>query len=160
MVKVSSVELATANTVCPGKFVVLVYGDVSSVENSIKTGVEVAGCYFIDSTIIPNVHEGVFPALVSAVMPENISALGILEAFSIASMILAADEVLKSANLEPIELRIGTGLGGKSFFTFTGDVASVKTGVEVGKEILGEEGILVNAEVIPSPSKKLVSSLY
>jgi microcompartment protein CcmL/EutN len=55
---------------------------------------------------------------------------------------------------------LGNGLGGKSFFTFTGDVAAVQTGVEAGKAIAEEKGLLVNAEVIPSPSDRLLSSLF
>ncbi len=74
-------------------------------------------------------------------------------------MVISADAVLKAANLDPIELRLGTGLGGKSFFTFTGDVAAVEAGIEAGKSIMEEKGLLVNAEIIPSPSERLLQSL-
>jgi microcompartment protein CcmL/EutN len=50
-------------------------------------------------------------------------------------------------------------LGGKSFFTFTGDVAAVQAGVESGKAIAKENGLLVNVEVIPAPSDMLIASL-
>lgn len=160
MVKTSQVDIVSAKSVCPGKYIAIVHGDVSSVENAVAAGSQVAGSFFVDKTIIPNVHKDVFPAIVSANMPEEISSLGIIESYSLSSMIVAADAVLKCANLEPIEIRLGTGLGGKAYFTFTGDVADVKTGVEVGKEVLGEEGMLINAEIIPSPAKKLINTLY
>lgn len=160
MVKTSDVEIVTANSVCPGKYIAIVHGDVSSVEASVKRGVEIAGEFLVDSIVIPNVHSTVFPAIIGTNMPEQISALGILESYSLATMVIATDAVLKSANLSAIEIRLGTGLGGKSYFTFTGDVAAVKTGVDVGKEVIGGNGMLLNAEVIPSPSKKLIDTLY
>ena len=160
MVKTSDVEIVTANSVCPGKYIAIVHGDVSSVETAVKRGVQVADEFLVDSMIIPNVHPRVFPAIVGANMPDKIQALGILESYSLATMVIATDAVLKSADLDAIEIRLGTGLGGKSYFTFTGDVAAVKTGVEVGMETIGEKGVLVNAEVIPSPSEKLVKTLY
>lgn len=159
MVKISEVEVVTAATVCPGKYIVLVEGDVAAVQNSVDAGEQCADEYFVDSLVIPNVHEGIFPAISGATMPEYMEALGIIETFSLATVIVAADQILKAAVLDPIELRLGTGLGGKSFFTFTGDVAAVKTGVDTGKALAAEKGLLVGAEVIPSPSRKLIPSL-
>lgn len=160
MVKTSDVDIVTANSVCPGKYIAIVHGDVSSVETSVRMGLEYAGDFLVDSIVIPNVHPSVFPAIIAGTMPEDVKALGILESYSLSTMVIATDAVLKAADLEAIEVRLGTGLGGKSYFTFTGDVAAVKTGVEVGMEVIGEKGMLVNAEVIPSPNKKLINTLY
>ncbi len=159
MVKISDVEIVTAQTICPGKYIALVEGDVAAVQDSIHIGEKYAGEYFVDSIVIPNVHKGIFPAITGATMPESVTALGIFETFSVATMIIAADQILKSAELEAIEIRLGTGLGGKSFFTFTGDVAAVETGVEAGREVAEAKGLMVDAEVIPSPSDRLVPSV-
>lgn len=160
MVKVSDVEIVTAGTTCPGKYIAIVHGDVAAVEDSVHVGEKTAGEYWVDSIVIPNVNHQVFPAITGATMPERIQALGIMESFSLSSMVIAADAILKAAELEPLELRLGTGLGGKSFFTFTGDVAAVETGVEAGTNIAEQKGLLVNAEVIPSPSDRLIPSLF
>ncbi len=74
-------------------------------------------------------------------------------------MIICADQILKAAELQAIELRLGNGLGGKAYFTYTGDVAAVKAGTDAGEAIAQEKGLLVNSEVIPSPSELLVPSL-
>lgn len=92
-------------------------------------------------------------------MPERIQAIGIMESFSLATMIICADQILKAAELQAIELRLGNGLGGKAYFTYTGDVAAVKAGTDAGEAIAQEKGLLVNSEVIPSPSELLVPSL-
>ena len=153
MVKISEVEIVTAQTICPGKYIALVEGDVAAVQDSVHIGEKFAGEYFVDSLVIPNVHHGIFPAITGATMPEHVTALGIFETFSVATMITAADQILKAAELEAIEIRLGTGLGGKSFFTFTGDVAAVETGVEAGRGVAETKGLMVDAEVIPSPPR-------
>ena len=159
MVKISEVEIVTAQTICPGKYIALVEGDVAAVQDSVHIGEKFAGEYFVDSLVIPNVHHGIFPAITGATMPEHVTALGLFETFSVATMITAADQILKAAELEAIEIRLGTGLGGKSFFTFTGDVAAVETGVEAGRGVAETKGLMVDAEVIPSPSDRLVPSV-
>ena len=109
--------------------------------------------------VIPNVHPQVFPAITGATCTEGIEALGIMESFSIAAMLETADAILKAADLEGVELRLGNGLGGKSFFTYTGDVAAVKSGTGAGRQIVEQKGLMVNFEVIPSPSPVLIQSL-
>ena len=159
MVKISDVEIATAAPTCPGKYIAIVYGDVAAVEASVKIGERMAEEFFVDSLLIPNVDAGVFPAITGATMPQRIQAVGIIESFSLATMIVCADAVLKTAEVEAIELCLGNGLGGKSYFTFTGDVAAVKAGNDAGVAIAQEHGLLVNAEVIPSPSELLIPTL-
>ena len=159
MVKISDVEIATAAPTCPGKYIAIVYGDVAAVEASVKIGERMAEEFFVDSLLIPNVDAGVFPAITGATMPQRIQAVGIIESFSLATMIVCADAVLKTAEVEAIELHLGNGLGGKSYFTFTGDVAAVKAGNDAGVAIAQEHGLLVNAEVIPSPSELLIPTL-
>ncbi|AOY74594.1 BMC domain-containing protein [Clostridium formicaceticum] len=159
MVKAADVEIVTAGSTCPGKYIAIVHGDVASVYDSVRTGERAAEEYLVDSIVIPNVNPQVFPAITGTTMPDRIQALGIIESFAQATMIIAADAVLKAAELQPLELRLGNGLGGKSFFIFTGDVAAVQAGVEAGKAAVKDNGLLVNVEVIPSPSDVLVASL-
>ena len=116
--------------------------------------------FFVDSIVIPNVDPGVFPAITGATeCQDRVQAIGIMESFSLATMIICADQILKAAELQAIELRLGNGLGGKAYFTYTGDVAAVKAGTDAGEAIAQEKGLLVNSEVIPSPSELLVPSL-
>lgn len=159
MIKTADVEIVTAGSTCPGKYIVIVHGDVAAVQDSVSVGERLAGEYLVDSILIPNVHPLVFPAITGTTMPEKVQALGIMESFSLATMIIAADATLKSADLQPLELRLGTGLGGKSYFTFTGDVAAVETGIDAGKQLSEKKGLLVNAEIIPSPAPQLIPSL-
>lgn len=159
MLKTAAVEVVTATSICPGKYIAIVHGDVSAVEDVVKVGIKLAGEYGVDSTFIPNVDSAVFPAITGATMPDHISALGVMECFSVATMIIVADAVLKAAALQPIDLRLGNALGGKAYFTFTGDVGAVQAGIEAGVAIADEKGFLVNSEFIASPAQGLVATL-
>ena len=63
---------------------------------------------------------------------ETLEALGIVESFSVASLIEGADAAVKTANVELIEIRLAMALGGKAFVTLTGDVAAVESAVDAG----------------------------
>lgn len=159
MIKASDVEITTAVSVCPGKYIAIISGDVAAVENSVNLGVAAAGEFIIDSFVLPRVHPGVFPAITSTCSVKKTGALGIIESFSIAALIVAADTALKAAEVEAIELRIGSGLGGKAYFTLSGDVGAVQSAVEAGSHSVSEKGLLVNSEVIPSPAGSLWATL-
>lgn len=160
MLKTAYVEVVSATPVCPGKYIAIIKGDVAAVESSISVGVETAGEYLVDSFVLANVHPGVFPAITATSMPDGVGALGIMECFSMASMIISADAALKAADVQALELRLGSGLGGKAYFTFTGDVGAVEASIEAGKAIAMEKGLLVDTEIIPAPSDRLWESLF
>jgi len=159
MLKAADVDLIMARSACPGRYLAMIAGDVGSVENSIEVGKETAGEFLVDTFVIPNVHPSVFPALSCATEVQEIGALGVIETYSSASCITAADAAAKAADVELIEIRCATGLAGKSFVTLTGDVAAVKSAVEYGIEALSDEGLIQSHVVIPSPSKELYRSL-
>lgn len=159
MVKASNVEITTAVSICPGKYIAIISGDVAAVDNSVKVGIQTAGEFLVDSFVLPKVHEDVFPAITAACPFNQTGALGILEGFSAAAIIFAADVALKAAQVSAVELRIGSGLGGKAYFVLCGDVAAVQKAVDAGKQNVMEKGLLVNAEVIPSPAKALWNAI-
>ena len=53
MVKTSEVEIVTAASTCPGKYIAIVYGDVSAVEESVQVGEKEAGEFYVDSMVRP-----------------------------------------------------------------------------------------------------------
>ncbi len=159
MLKTADVELVLARSVCSGKYVVLVRGDVAAVESSVKAGARAAGFAVIDTFVIPNVHESVFPAISGTTKVEELEALGVLESFSVASLIEAADAAAKAALVQLIEIRLAMALGGKAFVTLTGSVAAVQSAVEAGAQVLSQKGLLVNKVVIPAPRPELLKEM-
>jgi microcompartment protein CcmL/EutN len=138
---------------------VLISGDVAAVSSSVKAGGIAGRGSIIDAFIIPNVHPQVFPAIAGTGSVDLLQALGIIESFSIASLIEAADAAVKSAKVHLIELRLAMALGGKAFVLLTGDVAAVQSAVDAGAAVVASKGLLVNKVVIPSPRKELLSEI-
>ncbi|MEG0873771.1 MAG: BMC domain-containing protein [Clostridiales bacterium] len=159
MLKAANIELLEAKPICPGKYIVLICGDVSAVENAVNAGKRIGGGHLVDDFVIPNVHPAVIKAISCATQVDELLALGIIESFAIASLIVSADAAVKTGEVDLIEVRLGMGIGGKSFVTLTGDVGSVKTAIAAGADICSEKGMLVETVIIPSPHKDLKSSI-
>lgn len=157
MLKAAEVELLVARTVCPGKYLVIIGGKVSSVTASLRSGRQVAEGFLVDELLIPNVDPMIFPALSGCIdLPLNYQrALGIIETFSSASVIKAADASVKAAQVKLIRIHVAMAIGGKGFMMVCGDVESVKTAVEAGVARIKNDGVLVNRVVITGASKEL-----
>lgn len=63
MVKAARVNLLRASTVCPGKYIVIIGGEVSAVEAAMRSGRANAKDALIDELLIPNIHPKVAPAI-------------------------------------------------------------------------------------------------
>ncbi|MFC2139980.1 BMC domain-containing protein [Bacteroidota bacterium] len=159
MLKTSQVELILSRTICSGKYMVLIGGDVAEVESSVEAVKGSLEFAIIDTFVIPNVHKDIFPALSGHNDVEDLQALGIIEAFSVASLIEGADAAAKAATVQLIEIRLAMALGGKAFCTITGDVAAVTSAVDAGAQVIADRGLLVNKVVIPQPRKELLSEM-
>ena len=159
MVKVADVNLLLSKTVCAGKYISLIGGDVSSIEQAIDVGVEIAGETLVDQFILPNVHPSVIPSITATTSIEDLRSLGVIETFSVAASIVAADTAVKAALVDLVEIRAAIGLGGKSFVILNGDVADIRTAVKRGEEKAGKDGTLVYSIVIPAPRKELLDAL-
>jgi microcompartment protein CcmL/EutN len=161
MVKTANVELIIAGTLCPGKYMAVVAGEVAAVESAVRAGASIGQEEMIDELVIANVHPDLFPALTASteIDPKEIQAVGIIETFSIAASVAAADLAAKAAQVKLIEVRLARGLGGKSFVTLAGNVAEVRSAVEAGARYPIEQGLLVSSVVIPSAHPSLIEKL-
>jgi microcompartment protein CcmL/EutN len=159
MLKAAAVDLVLARSICSGKYMVMVRGDVAAVEAAVASGSRAGNFSVIDSFVIPNLHEAVFPAISGSNKVEALEALGIVESFSVAALIEGADAAVKAANVELIEIRLAMALGGKAFVTLTGNVAAVQSAVDAGAQIVGQKGMLVNKVVIPHPRPELLNEM-
>lgn len=159
MVKTAAVELVTAQTACAGKYIVMVSGDVAAVRAAVIAGAEGAGASLVDRLVIPNVDERVIVAMSGAPAVDTAQAVGVIETFSLASTIAAADIAVKTAEVELIEVRLGRGMGGKSFLVFTGEVAAVTAASRAIEANEDSRGLIGSSVVIPSPHMDMVKAL-
>ena len=159
MVKTSEVEIIEAQTVCPGKYFAIITGDLSAVKAAVDAAVTTYEDKCIDSFVLGNPHESIFPAIYGASHVDDISALGIIETYDVAAIIEAADAAAKTAIVELVELRIAKGMCGKSYMLLTGEVSAVEAAIERAKAVVGPKGMYLDSSVIAHPDKKIANSI-
>jgi microcompartment protein CcmL/EutN len=157
MLKAASIQLLLARSICSGKFLIAISGDVASVTAAIQAGGTAAGPALIERRQIARVHPSVLQAISMSVEidPRQLRSIGVIETFSAASIIDAADAAVKSANVTLLRVHLAMALGGKGFVMMAGDISSVQAAVAAGSQAAAEEGMLVARIVIPAPSPEL-----
>ncbi len=159
MVKTSEVELLEAQTVCPGKYIALIAGDLSAVRAAIDRAEKTRPDELIGSFVLGNPDASIFPAIYGSSQIDEINALGILETYDAASIIVAADIAAKTAIVKLIELRIAKGMCGKSYMLITGEVAACEAAIQKAKVSVGERGMFLDSSVIARPDAQLCKSI-
>ncbi|MBQ9963602.1 MAG: BMC domain-containing protein [Clostridia bacterium] len=159
MVKTAEVEVLEASTVCPGKYMVLISGELSAV----RAAVDAASAHYpdalIDSFVLGNPHETIFSALYGSTDIGAPNALGVLETFTAAAAIVAADVAAKTAQVELVELRLARGMCGKSYLLLTGEIAAVEAAIRKAQAGAGENGMYLDSAIIPHPDEKMWRSI-
>src|SRR5438067_13371809 len=121
---------------------VMVRDDVASVEAAVAAGVAGTRFSVIDSFVIPNLHEAVFPAISGVTKIELLDALGVVESFSVVTLLEGADAAVQAANVQLIEIRLAMALGGTAFVTMTGSVSAVAAAASAAGDVVGKTGNL------------------
>ncbi|MBI5368481.1 MAG: BMC domain-containing protein [Planctomycetes bacterium] len=155
MLKEAPVKGLMSRSVCPGKWFVLISGAVDDVRSSMRAGRTGHEEVLVDEFILPNVHPTVFAAMSSMSKVDELDALGVIETFSVASTVFAADVAVKRANVRLIDIRLANGLGGKSYVTLTGEVSDVRSAVQAAAQSARDKGVLTREIVIPRPHENL-----
>ena len=159
MVKTAQVELLEAQTVCPGKYIALIAGDLSAVKAAVERAEATRPEELIDSFVLGNPDESIFPAIYGSSQIDGVNALGILETYDAASIIVAADIAAKTAIVKLIELRIAKGMCGKSYMLITGEVAACEAAIEKAKASVGEKVMYLDSSVIAHPDAQICKSI-
>lgn len=158
MCKTAEVRLLKAASIPRGKFVIMISGPVGEVESSLRSGLDLAKETVVAHFIIRNVHQQVLPALERRIKVDRLEAVGVIETKDVAPAIYAADAAAKAAKIQILEIRPGTGNGGKGVVTFTGEVGAVRSAINAGTASV-PEGMLISKVVIAMAHEQLLGSL-
>ncbi|MGN1094980.1 MAG: BMC domain-containing protein [Eubacteriales bacterium] len=153
--KSAGISLVSAHPACPGKYEIIVTGAIADVTASIAHVKSRFGENIIDSSVMGRIDPQVITALFGTEPTEKKGSLGIIETFSAASAIKAADIAVKTAKVSIYDLRVSRGMGGKGIVMITGDVGDVTASVEAGAGYAADGGLLANKSVIAAPHKEL-----
>jgi microcompartment protein CcmL/EutN len=159
MIKAAPVSFIDTFMVTPGKFVVLVHGDPSSVESSLQAGRDMAREQILDWLFIPFVDPQVFTAITLQSGRSHVDALGFVETATVATGIRSADAAAKAAEVTLLQLHLARGIGGKSLLTLTGSLPEVQAAVHAAEEILDTPGGMVATRIVANPHPDLAQQL-
>ena len=132
-------------------------GDVGAVQQAIATGTSLAGDMLVDSLVLPNIHANVLPAISGLNSVDKRQAVGIVETWSVAACICAADRAVKASNVTLVRVHMAFGIGGKCYMVVAGDVSDVNNAVTVASESAGEKACWFTARSSPSTRKHVAT---
>jgi microcompartment protein CcmL/EutN len=159
IVKKAPVKLLSMAPVSPGKILIVFAGDEASVRESHQRGLEVSEGWLTDELLIPRLDPQVIPAINETVKVETLQATGMLETETAATCVIAADQAVKAAEVQLVEVRLARGIGGKGYFTVTGALEEVEAALAAGEAEPRARGLLVNRILIPNPDPELLKYL-
>lgn len=154
-VKVAPVQVIDARVINPGKFVIIITGDVASVELALDAARGVAGENLVDELFLASVEPAVVTALSGGAIVPDWDAMGVLETATITTGIAVADLAVKRADVRIAEIRIDDAMGGRASVRLIGAVGEVEAGLEVGRTYAGARDALVRSVIIPNPHEDL-----
>lgn len=153
--KSAGIDMVSAHPSCPGKYEIILTGSISNVTAAVSHVTSHFEGYVIDSSVMGRIDEQVVRALFSTNTPERRGALGLIETFSAASAIRAADIAVKTARVAIYDLRVSRGMGGKGVVMINGDIGDVSAAVEAGANYARGQAMLSSSAVIPAPHEDL-----
>jgi microcompartment protein CcmL/EutN len=159
MVKRGPIDDIRAGTVHPGRYLVMVAGDVASVGEAIAAGREAWEESLVDEVFLPDVHPDVVAAIGGRRVRGVAESLGVIETTTVSATIEAADAAVKGAEVELLEVRLADGLGGKAYALFSGSLSDVEAGVGLGVATT-DAGVLVGSVVVPRLDAEMAENLY
>ena len=110
MLKTAEVTLLVAKTICPGKYIVMVGGDVAAVQRSVAAGAGLAEHVLVDQFVIANIHASILPSISGVTPIDEMRAVGVVETYSVGACIESADAAVKAANVVPIRTHLAFGI--------------------------------------------------
>jgi microcompartment protein CcmL/EutN len=151
------IMISAAN--CPGRYQILFSGDVDAVKSAVELAENIADFNFLDSLVIPRVDDSVVSALYSPNSIDIRDGVAIFETMTMTAVIEGADTMVKTADVEIIELRLGKGLAGKSYVTVTGSLQDLRSAMDAALENVKDRGVLISSVIIPSINPELIKHL-
>ena len=153
--KSAGVEMVSSHPSCPGKYEIILTGSISNVQSAVDHVLGRFSDYVIDHSVMGRIDEQVIKALFGTQTGEKKGSLGVLETFSAATCIKAADIAVKTARVDIYDLRVSRGMGGKGVFLITGEIGDVSAAIEAGANYAKSSGALSSTSVIAAPHAEL-----
>lgn len=160
ILKAAEVEMIMMQTVCPGKYIMMFTGKLSSVKAALEQGsMTPFDEVLVDSYMLGNPDESLLAAIYGTTEKVALASVGILESYSVASMVGVADQLSKTSPIRLIEVRLARGMSGKAYAIFAGEISAVEAAMVKGEELLSQSGFYLHGAVISNPDPRLWEAL-
>lgn len=142
LVKEAEVDVLSAGTVQPGRYLILFAGGVEPVRRSLERAQQTAAGALVDSVLLADAEPRILPALVGAVIrwPADPATqgdtVGVVQTGTSPTLLAGVDAGLKGALVELVELRVADGLGGHGLATFWGETHDVEAAMELAERAI------------------------
>lgn len=162
IVKRTSVFIIYAKSICIGKFLIVLGGDVDDVREAQAAVTAAEEKRLLQQYLLTNAHGQILSYFKRA--PEckestsGATAIGILETLDAANGFRSLDLALKGGNVRLERVWLGHFIGGKFCYILTGQVGDIKTALAAAENGL-EEKRVVDSRIIPSPDRKVLEHL-
>lgn len=156
VVKASNVNLVLSTSLCPGKYLTIIEGEIDALETATEVARNEGGRHLFSDMVIGGIDMKVIRAIGGKLADKPLGAMAIIESLQMAHLINSADIVIDSADVEFLDFRLARGCGVNSFFVITGTLSAVEEAARNAEEFLGERGSLIGKRIIANPDKEVV----
>jgi len=161
ILKYAHVEKVLARTICSGKYLIIVRGELAGVEDCLDMARKEGDFAIVNVLYISNVNDAIFPAIsgCTTLDIDNIDAMILLETFSVAAVIKAVDLAVKEADIDVARIHVAMAVGGKGFAVLTGNDEALKSAIIPALEYLKDDGSLAGYTLITNPHPDVLRDL-
>ncbi|MEZ4271004.1 MAG: BMC domain-containing protein [Myxococcota bacterium] len=156
--KKAPVSVLACCPISPGKAILIITGDIASVESSTAEILELAGSRRLDHLYLPGIHPEVVAALRGQRLGGTGESLAIIETASVAAALESADAARKGAEVKIGRLHPASGYGGRGYFTLWGMLPDLQAAMECAIEVAGVR--LLDDMIIAAPHDELGQSIF
>ena len=158
--------LLSSRTLSGGKHLIVLEGEVASVEEAMLAGRAAAGDLLVDRVELAMADAQVWPMLAAGgivastdwASDDAAEAVAIVETRTVCAAIAAADAACKAADVIVRDVRLAVDLAGKAVFTFTGALSAVDASAAAASAAADQRLVLL--ERIAQPAPELRGKLF
>jgi len=154
--KSGEVHVIEASAISPGKFLILLGGELREVEKAFQAAVNSAKESLLDSALLPNLQDSILKALYGLSKVEATrEGLVVVETSSLSSMLWGLHILASKIKISLIEVKSGRGVGGKSIAFFVAD--NMPEALDFFIRTVKARAGFVEGQVVARPHKDFLS---
>lgn len=152
--KQAAAEVLFADAIEPGRWLLLLTGDLAALQEGMRVGLEVGAQDVVGQLWLPQAHGQLLAALRGQVLAPAHAvaaelALGTLQTADLLGLLAATDRALKADAVALLRLRLAGGLHGQGHVALAGDYQAVLAGLAAARD--GVQTADWHERVLPRP---------